>query len=160
LAAKEKLKMNSDFRDLLRILAEEKVELLVVGGYAVIHHTQPRYTKDLNIWIKPCRENARRVAHAFLHFGVPMIEDTEEDFAKEGLQYAIGMPPSQIDFLTSLPGVAFDAAWKDHVVAQCEGVSVSFLGIPQLIVAKTHAGRPQDLADLDELRRAGNSANS
>lgn len=131
--------MNSDFRDLLHIFAEEKVEFLVVGGYAVIHHTQPRYTKDLDIWIKPCRENARRVACALLPFG---------------------MPPSQIDFLTSLPGVDFDAAWKDHVSAQCEGVHIPFLGIPQLIMAKTQAGRPQDLADLDELRRAANTADS
>ena len=45
--------MNSDFKDLLRIFAEEEVEFLVVGAYAVIHHTQPRYTKDLDLWIKP-----------------------------------------------------------------------------------------------------------
>jgi hypothetical protein len=31
--------MNSDFKDLLRIFAEEQVEYLVVGGYAVIHYT-------------------------------------------------------------------------------------------------------------------------
>ncbi len=39
--------MNSDFKDLLRTFDEEGVEFLVVGGYAIIHHTQPRYTKDL-----------------------------------------------------------------------------------------------------------------
>ena len=151
--------MNSDFKDLLRIFAEEEVEFLVVGAYAVIHHTQPRYTKDLDVWIKPSPENARRVARAFLRFGVPMIEVTEADFAEEGLQYAIGLPPSQIDFLTSLPGVRFESAWEDHVEAQSEGVTVPFLGVPQLIAAKTLAGRPQDLADLDELRRAGKTAN-
>jgi hypothetical protein len=41
--------MNSDFKDLLRILGEEGVRFPVVGGYAVIHHTQPRYTKDIDI---------------------------------------------------------------------------------------------------------------
>ena len=147
--------MNSDFKDLLRIFAEEEVEFLVVGAYAVIHHTQPRYTKHLDVWIKPSPENARRVSRAFLRFGVPMVEVTETDFAKGGLQYAIGMPPAQIDFLTSLPGTDFESAWRDHVEARCEGVTVPFLGVPQLVAAKTHAGRPQDLADLDELRRAG-----
>lgn len=151
--------MNSDFKDLLRIFGEEEVEFLVVGGYAVIHHTQPRYTKDLDVWIKPSPENARRVTRAFLRFGVPMIEVTEADFAEEGLQYAIGLPPSQIDFLTSLPGVRFEAAWEDRVEGQAEGLTVPFLGVPQLIAAKTLAGRPQDLADLDELRRAGKTAN-
>lgn len=152
--------MNSDFKDLLRIFAEEEVEFLVVGAYAVIHHTQPRYTKDLDVWIKPSPENARRVSRAFLRFGVPMVDVTEADFADEGLQYAIGMPPSQIDFLTSLPGIDFKSAWEDHVEAESEGVMVPFLGVPQLIAAKTLAGRPQDLADLDELRRAGKTGDS
>lgn len=147
--------MNSDFRDLLRIFAEEEVEFLVVDAYAVIHHTQPRYTKDLDVWIKPSPENAKRVSRAFHRFGVPMVEVTEADFAEEGLQYAIGMPPSQIDFLTSLPGAEFEAAWKDHVEGRVGDVTVPLLGVPQLVSAKTVAGRPQDLADLDELRRAG-----
>lgn len=50
--------MNSDFKDLLRLLHEEKVEYLIAGGYAVIYHSQPRYTKDLDIWIKPSPEKA------------------------------------------------------------------------------------------------------
>lgn len=89
----ERIRMNSDFKDLLRIFAEENVEFLVVGAYAVIHHTQPRYT------------NLR----------------------------------------------------EDHVEGKSEGVTVPFLGVPQIIAAKTLAGRPQDLADIDELRRAGKS---
>jgi len=147
--------MNSDFKDLLRIFAEEEVEFLVVGAYAVIHHTQPRYTKDLDVWVRPSPQNAKRVSRAFLRFGVPMVEVTEADFAEEGLQYAIGMPPSQIDFLTSLPGTDFESAWKNRVEGTSEGVTVPFLGVPQLLATKTLAGRPQDLADIDELRRAG-----
>ncbi len=41
--------MNSDFKELLQIFAEEEVDYLIVGGYAVIHYTQPRYTKDIDI---------------------------------------------------------------------------------------------------------------
>lgn len=151
--------MSSDFRDLLRIFVEEEVEFLVVGGYAVICHTQPRYIKELDIWVKPSLENARRVARALSRFGVPMIGVTEEDFAQQGLQYAIGSPPSQIAFLTSLPGVVFESAWADHVDARRDGVMVPFLGIQQLIAAKSCAGRPQDLADIDELRRASQTSN-
>lgn len=51
--------MNSDFKDLLRLLSEEAVEYLVVGGYAVIYHSQPRFTKDLDIWLRPSIENRR-----------------------------------------------------------------------------------------------------
>lgn len=73
----------------------------------------------------------------------------------EGLHYAIGLPPSQIDFLTNLPGVDFESAWENRDEGQIGALRIPFLGILQLIAAKAHAGRPQDLADLDELRRAG-----
>lgn len=100
-------------------------------------------------------ENARRIWRAFSRFGVPTTDVTEGDFASEGLQYAIGLPPSQIDFLTSLPGADFESSWRDRVEGETEGLTVPFLGIKQLVAAKTVAGRSQDLADLDELRRAG-----
>jgi hypothetical protein len=82
--------MNSDFKDLLRIFAKHHVEYLIVGAYAVIHCTQPRYTKDIDLWIKPSKENAERVARAFFEFGLPLVEVTQKDFEEEGLQYLVG----------------------------------------------------------------------
>ena len=148
--------MNSDFKDLLRIFAEHGVEYMVVGAYAVIHYTQPRYTKDIDLWIKPSVKNAARVARAFYQFGLPLVEVTQEDFAHEGLQYVVGISPCQIDFLTSLPGLPdFDKAWEAAVIGTVNGIPIHYLGKSDLILAKQTAGRPQDLADLDELRRAG-----
>lgn len=147
--------MNSDFKDLLRIFAEEKVEYLIVGAYAVIHYTQPRYTKDIDIWIRPSVENAERVARAFYQFGIPLVEVTQKDFESEGLQYVIGVSPCQIDFLTSLPGVpCFKLAWEERSVEISEGIKIHYLGKDELIAAKKNASRPQDLADIDELRRS------
>jgi len=146
--------MNSDFKELLQIFAEEKVEYLIVGAYAVIHYTQPRYTKDIDLWIRPSVENARRVAKAFLKFGIPLVEVTQKDFESEGLQYVIGVSPCQIDFLTSLPGILqFETAWNERTSTQLDQFQVHFLGKNSLIKAKQTAGRPQDLADLDELSR-------
>lgn len=147
--------MNSDFKDLLRIFAETQVEYLVVGAYAVIHYTQPRYTKDIDLWIRPSVDNAARVARAFYQFGLPLVEVTQEDFAHEGLQYVIGVSPCQIDFLTSLPGTpSFEIAWETRSTGSVDGIPIHYLGKSDLITAKQTAGRPQDLADLDELRRA------
>ncbi|MGL4399178.1 MAG: nucleotidyltransferase [Luteolibacter sp.] len=147
--------MNSDFKELLRIFAEQHVEYLIVGAYAVIHYTQPRYTKDIDLWIKPSKENAARVAKAFYQFGLPLVEVTQDDFAHEGLQYVVGVSPCQIDFLTSLPGFAnFDSAWKSAEIASVDGIPIHYLGKSDLIHAKQTAGRLQDLADIDELRRA------
>lgn len=147
--------MNSDFKDLLRIFAEEEVEYLIVGAYAVMHYTQPRYTKDIDLWIRPSVENAGRVVRAFHRFGVPMVEVTREDFENEGLQYVIGVSPSQIDFLTSLPcPYTFADAWAVKSIGTVDGIPVYFLGKEELLIAKKAASRPQDLADIDEIRRA------
>ncbi len=144
--------MNSDFKDLLQIFSDEQVKYLVVGAYAVIHYTQPRYTKDIDIWIKPSVENAQRVAQAFKKFGIPLIEVSQSDFESEGLQYVIGVPPCQIDFLTSLPGpMDLSQAWENRSTQHSDGIEIQFLSKPDLITAKQIAGRPQDLADLDEL---------
>ena len=146
--------MNSDFRELLLIFAEEKVEYLVVGGYAVIHHGQPRSTKDLDIWLNPTPENRDKVLRSFSRFGLPLMGGvTPEDFENEGLQYAVGVPPTLIDFLTSVPGLSFDDCWKNRVETETENSPVLFLGKADLIAAKTVAGRPQDLADIEELRQ-------
>lgn len=147
--------MNSDFRDLLLLLSEEEVDYLVVGGYAVIYHSQPRSTKDLDIWLRPTKENAHRIARAFSRFGLPFMGGvTVDDFSRPGLQYAIGRPPSMIDFLTSLPDLDFQECWENRVVAKDEGITILFLSKEDLIIAKETAGRAQDIADLEELKRA------
>ena len=81
--------MNSDFKELLQIFNEQEVEYLVVGGYAAIHYSQPRYTKDLDIWIRPSKENALRIADAFTKFGLPMHDFTLDDLADKGFQFFI-----------------------------------------------------------------------
>jgi hypothetical protein len=146
--------MNSDFRDLLRSLHECEVRYLVAGGYAVIHHSQPRYTKDIDIWLEPSAENARKLMRAFLQFGIPMIGITEADFAQPGTQFNLGVPPCAVDLLTTIPGLEFEAAWANRVISEENDFPIYYLGKADLIKAKKKAGRPQDLADLDELRRA------
>ena len=147
--------MNSDFKDLLLLLDEEKVEYLIAGGYAVIYHSQPRYTKDLDIWIKPSNENARRLMLVFARFGIPLVGLSEEDFAISGTQFSVGAEPSQIDLLTVIPGLEFDTAWESRVTTHSEGFPIHYLGKEALITAKKTAGRMQDLADIEEIQRAG-----
>lgn len=145
--------MNRDFKDMLRLLGDHKVEYLIIGGYAVIRHTQPRFTKDLDIWLRPCVENAKRVAEALRAFGVPLVEVTEDDFAKEGLQFMIGVYPTAIDFLTSVPPLDFAAAWESRDVFDTTTGPLNYLSIPNLIRSKRTAGRLQDLADVEEILR-------
>ncbi len=146
--------MNSDFKDLLQSLHECDVRYLVAGGYAVIHHSQPRYTKDIDIWLEPTTENARKLMRAFRLFGIPMTGVTQEDFATPGTQFNLGVAPCEIDFLTTIPGLEFEPAWDNKVVSDENDFPIYYLGKIDLIQAKQTAGRLQDLADLEELRRA------
>ena len=146
--------MNSDFKELLQTFASQKVRYLVVGGYAAMQYSQPRYTKDLDLWLEASTENASRVMQSFKEFGLPLLNVTPADFAAESLQYMIGRAPVLFDFLTSLPGLAFSSCWKRRLTDESEGFPVFYLSKPDLIKAKTLAGRPQDLHDLEEIRRA------
>lgn len=145
--------MNQDFKDMLRLLEDHEVDYLVVGGYAVIRYTQPRYTKDLDIWVRPSKENASKVAKALRAFGVPLIEVTEEDFADDGLQFMIGIYPNAIDFLTSIKGLDFQKAWQSKQVVKTSTGNINYVSIPDLIASKEAIGRTQDLADIEEILR-------
>ena len=145
--------MNRDFKDMLRLLGDHEVEYLIVGGYAVIRHTQPRFTKDLDIWLRPSALNAGRVAKALRAFGVPLVEVTEEDFSKEGLQFMIGVYPTAIDFLTTVKPLDFSEAWDSKVIYESSAGPLYYLSIPNLIRSKRAVGRLQDLADIEEILR-------
>lgn len=144
--------MNSDFKDLLAALCTNQVRFLVVGGYAVMFHTEPRFTKDLDLWIEPREDNAKRFRDALLEFGAWMDHMKVEDFCQEKVMFQIGLPPSRIDFLTSVPGIEFGPSWDRRAETSIGGFSVPMLGLSDLITAKETAGRDQDLLDLTKLK--------
>ena len=97
--------MNSDFKELLTILNDCEVRYLVVGGYAYIHYAEPRYTKDIDLWIEPTPENALRLREALVRFGGWVDGMTLEHFTTERTMFQIGLPPCRVDFLTSIPAL-------------------------------------------------------
>ena len=145
--------MSPDFKDLLRLCDDHEVEYLIVGGYAVIRYTQPRYTKDIDLWIRPSAENAGKVAAAFRDFGIPLIEVTEADLATEGLQYVVGISPNAIDFLTTVKGLDFDKAWANRQTFETASGRLFYLSPSDLIASKKAIARHQDLADIEEILR-------
>src|SRR5687767_1903586 len=109
------MSVNSDFRDLLRELNAADARYLVIGAYAVIFHSEPRFTKDADVWVEPSRENAERVWRALTSFGAPLADLTIEDLGRPGIVYQIGVPPNRIDIVTSIEAVQFSAAWLGRV---------------------------------------------
>ena len=144
--------MNSDFRDLLKLFNAHRVRYLVVGGYAVMKYTEPRYTKDLDIWVEASPKNARAVFRALRRFEAPLANLTEADFAKEGFCYQMGRPPARVDILMSIKGVP---------IRRClvqTGYQAISMGLPEmsfpsgdLIANKQAVGRPHDMIDVSSL---------
>lgn len=150
------MNLNSDFKDLLQCLNNEKVEYLIVGGYAVIHHSEPRYTKDIDVWIKPTKENAAAVYRALSRFGAPLaaLGIETRDFEKEGYFVQFGNPPSRVDILMSVKGITFDTAWNNRITAKYGDIQAQFISKEDLILAKRASARPQDLVDADLLEQS------
>ena len=148
-----KAELNDDFVDMLRALAESGVEHVVVGAHAMAAHGVVRATGDIDILIRPSKENAERVVSALRAFGAPVDAHgiRREDFERDENVYQIGLPPRRIDLLTSITGVTFDEAWSSRVPASLGGVATHVLGRDALIRNKRAAGRPKDLVDADAL---------
>jgi len=143
--------VNSDFTDLLKLFNANHVRYLVIGGYAVIQYAEPRYTKDLDVWVSTDISNAQAVYHALREFGAPLTDLSEADFAEEGYFYQMGVPPMRVDILMGIPGIEFEDAWKKKEEIDFDGLVVSFISREDLITAKRASGRPQDLIDADML---------
>ena len=147
--------MNRDFAEMLKALAAESVEFLVVGAYAVAGHGVPRATGDIDLWVRPTPDNAARVWRALERFGALRSRVSPESFTQPDVVYQIGLPPNRIDFLTTIDGVAFDDAWAEKVPCVVSGIAFNMLSLRHLLENKRATGRPQDLADVARLQSLG-----
>lgn len=145
------------YKDLLHLFNDYEVEYLVVGGYAVMKYSEPRYTKDLDIWVKNSLQNSERVFQALAKFGAPLEHDgiTRETFSQTSVVYQIGVAPVRIDILTHLSGVEFERAWERRAATSFFGVAANFISIDDLIANKKAAGRESDLDDLKRIEKNG-----
>lgn len=143
--------LNSDFKDLLRAFNDKNAEYLLIGGYAVMFYTEPRYTKDLDLWVRASPKNAKRVYSALREFGAPLSGLSEGDFTEEGYYYQMGVPPVRVDIFMSVPGLEFDQAWPRRKQIDFDGVPVNLISKPDLVTVKRASGRHIDLHDVDQL---------
>jgi hypothetical protein len=149
--------MYDGFKDLLSFFNAHNVNNLVVGGYAVSFHSQPRATKDLDLFIKPDPANADAAYRALAAFGAPLAGISRADLADPSKFLRFGRPPIAIDILSGIDGVEFDQAWRrrvESIVDPATGVKAFFISRADLIAAKLAAGRMRDLADVEEIREA------
>lgn len=145
------MELNQDYRELLSILNEYKVKYLIIGAYAAIYYTDPRYTKDMDIWVKSEIKNIRGLYKALAKFGAPLEKIAEEDFMNKGIIYQMGIEPVRIDILTNLFGIDFEKAWKARAKTKYGNIKTNIIGLDNLIKSKKKAGRAQDKIDIEKL---------
>jgi hypothetical protein len=148
--------MNKDLKELLLAFNAHGVDYLVVGGYAVGVHAEPRATKDLDIFIRSDERNSQAVYRALAAYGAPLQEFNPSDFNDEqGSAFQIGQPPARRDILQRIDGINFDEAWRDRVQGLVDGeITAHVISRQHLIQNKLNIGRAQDIADVEALRDA------
>ena len=143
-----------DFRELLALFNAHHVEYLIVGGYALAFHGAPRFTGDLDIFVKPDAVNAQRILTALAAFGFASVGLTSSDFERSDQVVQLGVPPVRIDLITSITGVAWDEAWAGRIAGRYGDIPVHYIGREQFVANKRATGRTKDVVDLEMLGEA------
>ena len=144
---------NDDFRDFIGILNHHSVEYLLVGGYAVILNGYRRTTGAMDIWVNVTAENHHKLSKAFLAFGLPTHDITEENFLTNNEMdvFSYGRPPVSIDIMKKVKGCNFQEAFSLSQIYNESGLEIRYIHLDTLIQAKKASGRFKDLDDLEKL---------
>lgn len=145
------MEIYQDYENLLRIFNTGKAKYLLIGAFAVSYYAQPRYTKDIDIWIEPTMENAGKVYKCLFEFGAPLNKIKMTDLTLKGTIFQIGVEPVRIDIITDIAGLTFGKAWRNRKRGRFGKTHTNFIGLKDLIIAKRAANRLQDRIDLENL---------
>ncbi|MFY9234423.1 MAG: DUF6036 family nucleotidyltransferase [Fimbriimonadaceae bacterium] len=143
--------MNEDLRELLNSFNSHSVDYLIIGAHALAFHGYPRFTEDLDVWIRKSEQNATSVVIALKEFGIQLEPAAVERFLADRSMVRLGHPPHRVDITNFAGELEFDAAWGSRIEADFDGVVAHVLSREDFIKSKRSAGRPKDLRDLEEM---------
>lgn len=147
--------MDKDLKELLSVFNAHRVKYVIIGGYAIAIHAQPRATGDLDVFIESSPSNACAVYEALAEYGAPLQGVTAKDFEDTHSFFQIGISPVRIDIINRIDGVEFGPVWEASSEYLVDGeVRARYISADHLVANKLASGRPQDLADVDAIRRA------
>lgn len=144
------MKIQSDFSDFIASLERQKVEFVMVGAFNLAFLGYPRFTGDMDIWIKPTSSNAKALLKALEDFGMKSLGITEEDILS-GNVIQLGYSPIRIDLITILDGLTSDEIWANRQEGAFGNHTVFYLNKTAFIKNKRATGRQKDLADAEAL---------
>ncbi len=145
------MEVQQDFRDLLALFNTHKVDYIIVGAHALAYHGAPRYTGDIDIFVRPDSENAQRILSALEKFGFGALGLTAKDFTSPDKVVQLGVAPVRVDIVTSLTGMSWKAAFASRVAGTYGDIEVHYIGKEQFIQNKRTLGRKKDIADIEAI---------
>jgi hypothetical protein len=145
------LQLPPDFKEFLKLLKENEVRYLLIGGYAVGYHGYPRATEDLDIWVAIHLENAQKIVSVLKVLGFDDPALTPELFLQKPKIIRMGFPPMRLEITTSISGVEFDECYQTRIVDKLDGIEVDLIDLEHLKKNKKASGRTKDIADLENL---------
>ncbi len=173
----EKVHLHPWYKAVLLLLNEMGVEYLLVGGYAARFYGVRRETRDLDLWVPPEPANAAQIARGLervfgevpqqviqalsqpwrivrLKLPPPTIEIVEPVIGQKAIvmESLPGNQPHEVEFLTIQTGLDFTSAYKNHEVADLEGIPVPIVSLADLKIIKKTGNRPKDQSDLEQLK--------
>lgn len=147
----ENTQLPEDFKDFLRLLSENEVQYLLIGGYAVGYYGYPRATHDMDVWIAVGESNAQRMVAVMEGFGFAPDAAAKEIFLRHDGVVRMGVPPLRLEVLMGISGVAFEDCYDRGIVDDIDGVQVKIIHLDDLRTNKVASGRHKDLDDVSNL---------
>jgi len=146
-------RLTQDFKEFLSLLNSEKIEYLLIGGYAVAYYGYLRGTKDIDVWVAFDRENLSRLISALGKFGFSTNSLSPEMFLGEKTVFRMGVPPNRIEVLTKIAGVEFRGCYGRRQMIDYEGLPISVISYDDLKTNKLSTGRVRDAGDIDAIEK-------
>lgn len=143
--------METEYLSFVRLMNEENVDYVILGGHAVIAHGFFRTTGDVDILVRSSTENAERLLTVMTRYGYTNGEFELDDFTRIPSYLSFSRYDGYIDLMTFTPGVTFDECYQNRLILDIHGTEVHFINLRELIKNKRAVGRPQDLLDIENL---------
>lgn len=155
-----------DIRGILRELAQEGVDFLVIGGVAVGYHGHIRATKDVDVVPAPDAANLQRLVRVLdrLEAKIKDAEEFDDDELPDPLdpdvlaQGGNWVLVTRLGRLDVMQWIGDDPLWEKlspgSIEEQIGSIPVKFVSYEDLVALKKQAARPEDLTDLERLREA------
>jgi hypothetical protein len=138
-----------EFKKLLGSFKECDVHYLLADGFTYSPNTVLKLSKNIDFWLKPSFDNARRIIRALKIFGTPMHGIQPEKLATSETQFTLSCRPHQLEFYTHIPNLDFDKSFQLRDVYREGHSSVNLLSRADLGLARASLSRPPDDLDPD-----------